>query len=104
VALPHSSEVFAAPALTAVRSVLDEAESDEVESLLERVESSVFGYWDAHPTDEEAEAAFVDAPAPSGLFDRVVTSLSELEAALDVVDPRWRLDVALAVDDLSDRE
>jgi hypothetical protein len=37
----------------------------------------------------------------SGHFDRVVASLSELEAALNDVDPRWKLDVVTAVDDLT---
>jgi hypothetical protein len=102
--LPDPSEVLTAAALAAVRRVLDDAEADDVGSLLERLELSVVEYWDSHPRDEEAEASFVDMAVPSGQFDCVVASLSELEAALYDVDPRWRLDVAMAVDDLTEMD
>jgi hypothetical protein len=101
VALPDPTEVFTAAALTAVQRVLDDAPGHDVESLVERLELSVVEYWELHPRDEEAEAPFVDMAVPSGHFDRVVASLSELEAALDDVDPRWKLDVVMAVDDLT---
>ena len=104
VALPDPSEVFTAAALTAVRRVLGDADGDDVESLLERVELSVVEYWDSHPRDEEAETSFVDMAVPSELFDRVVASLPELEAAMEDVHPRWRLDVAMAVTDLADMD
>jgi hypothetical protein len=100
--LPAPSEVFTAAALAAVRQALDDAEGEEIESLLERLELAVLEYWAPYSSDDEAEACFVDMPAPSGLFDRVVAGLADLEAAIDDVDPRWRLDVVLAVDDLTD--
>jgi hypothetical protein len=104
IALPDPSEAFTSAAAAAVRQVLDKAEYDDVESLLERLELSLVEHWDTRPRDEEAEASFVDMPVPPRLFDRVVASLPEMEAALDEVDPRWRLDVAMAVDDLADMD
>ena len=50
------------------------------------------------------EAPFVDLAAPPGVFERIVVSLPELEAALAEVDPRWALDVVLALDDLVDAQ
>jgi hypothetical protein len=39
---------------------------------------------------------------PQGVFDRVVTRVSDLQAALDDVGPRWSLHVAMAPAHLSD--
>jgi hypothetical protein len=98
--LPDPGEVFADAALAAIGQVLARAKNDDITSLVERRELAIVEYWGDRPVDEEAEAPFVDLAPPSGLFDRVVASLSELETALAEVDPRWGLDVATALDDL----
>ncbi|WP_075012325.1 hypothetical protein [Geodermatophilus obscurus] len=104
VALPEPDEIFTDAALPAVERVLERTDHEEVADLLERRELAAVEYWDNRPVDEETEAPFVDIPAPTGLFHRVVASLAELEAALAEVDPRWALDVALALDDLAGAE
>ena len=100
VALPDPGEVFTHAAWAAIEQLLDEADYEDVSDLVERGQLVVYDYWDERPVDEAAEAPFVALPPPIDLFDRVVASLSELEAALAEVDPRWRLDVALALEDL----
>jgi hypothetical protein len=100
VALPDPGEVFTGQALAAIEQVLAQATSEDIAELVERRELAVVEYWNDRPVDAEAEAPFVDLTPPVGLSDRVVGSLSELEAALAEVDPRWGLDVATALDDL----
>jgi hypothetical protein len=100
VALPDPGEVFTDAALAAIERVLAQANSNDIAELVERRELAVVEYWDDRPVDGEAEAPFVDSTPPIGLFDRIVGSLSELEAALAEVDPRWGLDVVTAFDDL----
>jgi hypothetical protein len=100
VASPDPGEVFTDAALAAIEQVLAQAKSEDIAELVERRELAVVEHWDDRPVDGEAEAPFVDSTPPIGLFDRVVGSLSELEAALAEVDPRWGLDVVTAFDDL----
>ncbi len=100
IALPDPGEVFTDVALAAIEQVLDQANYEDIAELVERRELAVVEYWEDRPVDGEAEAPFVDLPPPMGLFNRVVASLSELEAALTEVDPRWELDVVTALDDL----
>ena len=51
----------------------------------------------ALPDTREVFTALVP---PIGPFDRVVADVEALETALADVDPRWRPDLVLAVDDL----
>jgi hypothetical protein len=99
VALPDPGEVFTDAAWAAIEQVLAQAKSEDIAELVERRELAVVEHWDDRPVDGEAEAPFVDLTPPIGLFDRLVGSLSELEAALAEVDPRWGLDVVTALDD-----
>lgn len=102
VALPDPGEVFTDAALVAVEQVLNQAATEDVADLVERRQLAVVQYWASRPVDTETEAPFVDLPAPAGLVDRVVARLGELETALTHVDPRWGLEIALALDDLVD--
>ena len=100
VAAPDPGRLFTDAAWAAIEQLLDEADHEDVSDALERGQWALYDYWDERPVHEAAEAPFVALPAPIGLFDRVLASLSELETALAEVDPRWRLDVALALEDL----
>ncbi len=102
VALPDPGEVFTDAALAAVEQVLRQAAAADVADLVERRQLAVVQFWDGRPVDIETETLFVDVPAPGALFDRVVASFSELDAALADLDPRWGLDAALALGDLVD--
>ena len=104
VALPDPGEVFTDEALAALEQLVAQADFEDVADLVERHELAAVEYWDGRPVDQDAEAPFAEMAPPTGLFDRVVASLSELEAALAVVDPRWGLDVVTALDDLVDSD
>lgn len=100
VALPEPGELFTDAARAAIEQLLDGADSEDVSDLVERSQVAAYEYWDKRPVDEAGEAPFVASPPPIDIFNRVVASLRELETALAEVDPRWRLDVALALEDL----
>ncbi len=102
VALPDPAEVFTDEALAAVGQVLDQASAEDVADLVERRQLAVVQHWEGRPVVTRTEALFTGLPAPAGLVDRVVASVDELETALADIDPRWGLDVALALDDLLD--
>ena len=101
VALPDPGEVFTGAAMTAIGQVLAQATPEDIAELVERRELAVVEYRADRPFDGEAEGLFVELAPPIGLFDRVVGSLPELEAALADVGPSWGLDVVTALDDLA---
>jgi hypothetical protein len=102
--LPDPTEVFTDRALAAVERLLEEVDDEAVSNLVERAELAVVEHWEPLPIDEELEAPFVDLSAPVELFDREVSSLPELEAAMAAIEPRWRLEVASALEELADRD
>ena len=100
VALPDPGDLFTEAARRAVQRVLEGVEGEDRDVLTERMELGVIDYWSARPVDETEESAFIAAAPPAQLFNSLVANTDELEDALRAVDPRWALDVIVAVDDL----
>ena len=70
----------------------------EVSVLLERMEDGIYEQVSSIPVD----GAYERRSPPKELLDDEVWSEQELEAALEQVDLRWRLDAVLALGDYID--
>ena len=74
----------------------------QFEVMVESVQDDLVSHWDGVPLDEDGERAFFAQAVPVGTFDSAVTDEESLAEALRRIEPRWRLDVTSAVEDLAD--
>ena len=92
VALPNPAEVMS-HRFRASLDVLVSRRQAEVAGVLERLENGIYEKVSSVPVD----GAYERRSPPRSLLDDQVWSEQELEAALEQVDLRWRLDALLAV-------
>lgn len=102
VALPDPRTAFSARALPDVESMIEALDDERFQDALEDAEQELVEYWSSRAVDPEAEAPFDAAPVPPGTFDASVADSAELLGALRRIEPRWRLDVLMALQDLLD--
>ena len=102
VALPDPRPVFSARALQSIEVLVADEGAERLLGVLEAAELDLVDHWGSQVVELEAETSFKAVPAPDALVDAPITGYSELFGALDQIDPRWRLDVVLAMQDLID--
>lgn len=102
VALPDPRPVFSARTLRDVESMIEGLDDERFQDAVEDAELELVEYWSSRAVDPEAEVPFDAAPVSPGTFDVPVADSAELLEALRRIEPRWRLDVLMALQDLLD--
>ena len=96
VALPRPSELLTEHALSAFENLRKGLGDEPLQELLEGEESAIFDDTPASDTDD----SFVGISPPRAVLDGDVSTADLLVATVRAMDPRWRLDVVLALQDL----
>jgi len=79
--------------------LLASSEADAVKSLILEAEEAIFDGGAAGLVASEAEAEYEAVPVPADLMDGSLTTLVDLQSAIEGTSLRWRLDVVLALGD-----
>lgn len=100
VALPSPSELLTEHALSAFENLRKGLGDEPLQGILEDEESAIFDDTLAPDTDD----TFVGISPPRAVLAGDVSTVDLLVATVRAMDPRWRLDVVLALQDLIDVE
>ena len=101
VALPKPKEIMTKSFRRSLDSLLH-TERAQVETVLAGAEETIYEKGSLEPVDRETEAGYEGRTPPVKVLDGALTDANDLRAAIDNVDPRWRLDVVLALQDYAD--
>ena len=84
------------------RRALDQLHSRlpvQVEKVLDEAEDSLFSDGGVLPDDPDVFAQYEGRPPPVKILRGPLTTPEDLAASLDRVEPRWRLDAVMALQD-----
>ncbi len=82
--------------------MVEDLDDEGFQDAVEDAEQELVEYWSSRTVDPEAEVPFGAAPVPAGTYSVPVADPAELLEALRRIDPRWRLDVLMALEDVLD--
>jgi hypothetical protein len=102
VAMPDASLLFTAQALSSVETVLAAMDAEMVDRLVEELQDEAISASETIPVDADIEMRFRDEAPPHRLFTAIVSDEQELRRAVAALDWRWQLDLATAIEDITD--
>jgi hypothetical protein len=102
VAMPDSSFLFTAPALSSVETVLAAIDAEMVDRLVGDLQAEAIVASETVPVDTDIETRFRHEAPPQRLFTAIVSDEQELRQAMAALDWRWQLDLAMAIEDITD--
>lgn len=98
IALPDPSEVLGAQGLASFAALVAAADRDELELW---IDDRLLALHDA-TFEPDTEGVFFERTPDIGILDGDLSTYDGLAAALDAIDPRWQVDLLLALHDLLD--
>jgi len=98
IALPDPSDVLSEEGLSTFAVLVSAADRDELELW---IDDRLLALHDA-TFKPDPDGVFVERVPAAGMLDGDLSTYEGLGAALDDVDPRWQVDLLLALHDLID--
>lgn len=98
IALPDPSDVLSAQGLATFAALVAGTDRDDLELW---IDDRLLALHDAS-FEPDPEGVFFERVPAAGMLDGDLSTLDGLGAALDAIDPRWQVDLLLALHDLLD--